>query len=458
MTTKPISITNAAEAKKFVSRMPFSHVKLGWVDHDGILRGKYIGKDKFLSALDNGFGFCDVVVGWDNFDVVYEEDAGVTYTGWHTAFPDMKMNVAVDTARAIPFEGGVPFFLCEAEDADICPRGVLKKVLKKADDMGFKVNAAFEYEFFLFNETPESVREKNYRNLNCFTPGNFGYSVLRSTVHSELYHDIINLCEAMDMPLEGIHTETGAGVLEAAIQVTDGLNAADRAVVFKTFVKALLQRREMMATFMAKWTNDEPGMGGHIHMSLTDKRGRSVFYDPNAPDGMSETMRHFVAGQRSLMPQMLAMSASTVNAFSRLVPGAWAPTWATWGVENRTCAIRVIKGSSKSQRVEYRIAAADANPYLALAASLASGLWGIEQKAKLAEPVTGNAYALKPPEELKLPMTLHEAAQRLRKSEIARGFFSDTFVDHFAAGREWEDRQFRAAITDWELKRYFEII
>jgi len=150
--------------------------------------------------------------------------------------------------------------------------------------------------------------------------------------------------------------------------------------------------------------------------------------------------------------------ASTVNSYSRLVPGYWAPTNATWGVENRTCALRAIPGSAKSQRLEYRVAGADANPYLALAAALASGLWGIEEKLEPNQPIQGNAYTQQQPPELELPHTLWSAAQNLKASKRARGLFGDAFVDHFAATREWEERELRKTITDWELRRYFEII
>jgi glutamine synthetase len=213
-----------------------------------------------------------------------------------------------------------------------------------------------------------------------------------------------------------------------------------------------------MATFMAKWSGDWPGQSGHIHLSLRDGAGQPVFHDAEAPHGISDTMRHFIGGQQRLMPSLLAMIASTVNAYSRLVPGFWAPTSATWGVENRTTALRAIPGSPASQRVECRIAAADANPYIALAAALGSGLWGVEQRIEPMAPVAGNAYALKPEADLALPGTLFEAAQRLKASHEARSLFGDAFVDHFAATREWEEREFRRHVTDWELARYFEII
>jgi glutamine synthetase len=169
-------------------------------------------------------------------------------------------------------------------------------------------------------------------------------------------------------------------------------------------------------------------------------------------------MRWFVGGQQALMPELLAMVAPTVNSYTRLVPGYWAPTSATWGVENRTCALRVIQGGPKSQRVEYRIAAADINPYLALAVAIGSGLWGIEHRLEPDEPVAGNAYERKLPAKRQLPSTLTEAAGRLAASKAARELFGAPFVEHFAASREWEEREFRRAVTDWELARYFEII
>src|SRR5262249_11729094 len=280
------------------------------------------------------------------------------------------------TCRELPFEESTLFFLCEfaGRAEPICPRGLLRRMVEKADALGFSASAAFEYEFFIFDETPESVREKGYRNLTPITPGYFGYSGLRSSVWADLYHEILGSFEKMRIPIEGLHTETGPGVLEAALYYDQALEAADKAALFKTFLKVLAQRRGLMATFMAKWANSYPGQSGHIHVSLKGKDGKPVFHDHKAPHGMSKLMRHFVAGQQALMPEVLGMIAQTVNSYSRLIPGFWAPTNATWGIENRTCALRVIPGSAKSQRVEYRIAAADANPYIALTAALPCGL------------------------------------------------------------------------------------
>ena len=431
-------------------------VKVGVFDIDGVLRGKYLNRAKFDSALESGFGFCDVVLGWDSADQLYDN---VKFTGWHSAYPDAQVRLLPETSQNLPMEPESLLVLGEfAGDAEaICPRGVLRRVLERARVMGYEAIAACEYEFFLFEETPGSVREKQYKNLRNFTPGFFGYSVLRNSVHSELYHELLNLCRDMDMELEGLHTETGPGVLEAAIKYDDALAAADKGALFKTFIKVWAQRQGLMATFMAKWSEDWPGQSGHIHLSLL-RDGRNIFHDSGKPHNMSDEQRWFVGGQQQLLPEFLSLVASTVNSYSRMVPGLWAPLDATWGIDNRTCALRVIPGTEKSQRVEYRIAAADMNPYLAIAAAIASGLCGIENQIEPSEPVRGNAYEQKFPAGLRLPSTLYQAAERLQQSVVARDFFGDAFVDHYAATRIWEEREFRRAVTDWEMARYFEII
>ncbi len=454
---EPREVHTAADARRIVEERGLSHVKVGLFDVDGVLRGKYMSRAKLHSALEGRFSFCDVVLGWDSYDQLYDN---VRFTGWHTGYPDTPVRVLPDTCRAIPFEGKMVLFLCEFTQAGeaLCPRGLLRRVVERARAMGFEPYCAFEYEFFLFQETPHSVREKHYRGLKPLAPGYFGYSVLRNSVHAEFYHALLELCEHMDFALEGLHEETGPGVLEAAIAVDRAEPAADKAALFKTFTKVLAQRHQLMATFMAKWSPDWPGQSGHIHMSLKDDAGVAVFHDAAKPHGMSDIQRHFIAGQQRLMPEWLAMIAPTINAYTRLIPGYWAPTNASWGVENRTCALRLVPGDAKSQRVEYRIAAADANPYIALAAALASGLHGIEQELEPEPPVEGNAYDKKFPRRLSLPASLGEAAQRLRASGPAREWFGEAFVEHFAATREWEERQFRRHISDWELERYFEII
>ena len=453
----PRKVANAADARAIVGERGLSHVKVGAFDIDGVLRGKYLSRAKFESALEHGFGFCDVVLGWDTADQLYDN---VRYTGWHTGYPDAIVRLLPESCRALPWEDPMLFFLGEFGGAaeKICPRGLLRRVLDRGRELGFESCAGFEYEFFVFAETPDSVRDKHYRNLRPITPDSFGYSVIRNSVWSDFYRALLETCERMDLAIESLHEETGPGVIEAAIGVDQGLAAADKAALFKTFSKVVAQRRGLMATFMAKWSKEWPGQSGHIHLSLKDAAGQPVFHDPSKPHSMSDTQRWFVGGQQKLMPEWLAMVAPTVNSYTRLIPGFWAPTDAAWGVDNRTTSLRVIPGPPSSQRVEYRIAAADANPYVVLSAALASGFWGIANRVEPEPMVEGNAYQQRFPEHLALPRTLWEAAQRLKASKTARDWFGDEFVLHYAATREWEEREFRRHITDWELARYFEII
>ncbi len=273
-------VTSAADARALLASGAIKYVKLGLFDIDGIFRGKYISREKFLSALESGLGFCDVVLGWDSNDQLY--DSG-RYTGWHTGYPDAPVRVVPESARSLPFEDGAVLFLCEfdGEAAEICPRRLLKRVLAYGEELGFRAKVGFEFEFFLFDETPESVRAKDYRGLKPLTPGNFGYSMLRNSVHADFYHEMLDSFAAMRIPIEGLHTETGPGVMEAALDAEQGLEAADRAALFKTFTKVLAQRRGWMATFMARWSESHAGQSGHIHVSLTDQAGKSRFYSPD---------------------------------------------------------------------------------------------------------------------------------------------------------------------------------
>ena len=327
--------------------------------------------------------------------------------------------------------------------------------------MGYAIKMAFEYEFFIFLETSHSIRDKNYQDLIPLTPGNFGYSVLRTLVQSDLFNEFMDYCRDHGFELEGLHCETGPGVWEAAISVDDALAAADKAALFKTFTKAFFQRRGMIATFMAKWSMDYPGQSGHLHQSLNSINStKNLFFDENDPHNMSDAMRFYVGGLQKHMKSFLALTSPTVNSYTRLVKGAWAPTAATWGVENRTSALRVIKGNNKSQRVEFRVGSADANPYLTAAANIAAGLDGIKNKIEPAEAVTGNAYDLQDemPTELQLSTNLRDANRDFSDSAVVREYLGDIFVEHYAASRDWEVREYERSVNDWQLKRYFEII
>jgi glutamine synthetase len=432
-------------------------IKIGGFDIDCILRGKYVSLEKFWSIVENGMGFCDVIFGWDSGDVLYDRPG---ITGWHTGYPDTAAVIDLNTFRVIPWEENTAAFLIDFQDMsgrplEVSPRQLLRRVLAKAAAMDLMPTFSCEYEFFIYEESPHSMNEKGFKNPRPLSPGMFGYSWLRTSQRAPLVHALFDQTAQFGVPLEGFHTETGPGVFEAAIRYSDALTAADRASLFKTAAKEICHQYGLMSSFMAKPANGLPGCGGHTHQSLWSKDGTTnLFYNPAAPDLMSDTMRHYVAGQLALMPELCALFCPNVNSYKRLLDGNWAPGSATWGIENRTVSLRVIPGSEKSTRVEHRLPGADLNPYLAMAAMLASGLYGIEQKLQCPAPTKGSAYDSDAP---RLPTTLAKAVDRLRRSELARELLGETFVEHFLLTRDWEVRQAEKAVTDWELRRYFEL-
>lgn len=444
----------------YVKQHPLQKVKLAITDIDGILRGKYVSAEKFLSIAESSFGFCDVVFGWDSNDVAYDN---AQFTGWHTGYPDALVKVDLNSFRTIPWEMDVPFFLGsfvnnQNAPSEICPRQLLHNIKLQAEKAGFTPYFSQEFEWFNFAETPDSFHEKGYRNPTPLTPGMFGYSILRSTLKNEFFTDLFELLRKFNVPIEGLHTETGPGTYEAAIQYGLIEESADRAVLFKSAVKEIAYKHGIMASFMAKWNENLPGCSGHVHQSLWDKTSKkNLFYDEKDKLKMSETMKSYIAGQLHCLPYILPMFAPTINSYKRLVEGAWAPTTITWSVDNRTVALRALPGGSKSTRLETRVVGSDSNPYLAMAACLASGLYGIQNKLKLKQPASvGNGY--RDLSNGTLPRNLWEATQAMKENKLATTLFGRAFVEHFTASREWEWRQFSKVVTDWEMKRYFEII
>lgn len=443
--------------RKFEER-DVRRVRLALTDIDGVLRGKYVSIDKFWSAVDHGLGFCDVVFGWDSGDALYDN---VQLTGWHTGYPDTPCHLDLATFRLVPWEPGTAFFLLDVADRDgkplpVSPRQVLKRVLETAAGKGYSAFFAAEYEFFLFRETPQGLREKHFRDLNSLSPGMFGYSLLRAGQHADLLVQFQEHLSAFNVPLEGLHTETGPGVYEAAIVFSEALEAADRGVLFKAGTKEIAARFGIIPSFMAKWSAQYPGCSGHLHQSLSDGK-KNLFFDAKGRHGMSKLFESYLAGQLAVAMEFAPMFWPTINSYKRLVDGFWAPVKPTWGLDNRTASFRVIPGSAKSTRLETRCPGADINPYLAVAALIAAGLHGVEKNLKLtAPPITGtNVGAENIP---RAPRSLAATTEIFRRSEVARDWLGDDFVDHFAATREWEWRQWQDAVTDWELKRYFEII
>jgi glutamine synthetase len=451
----------AGDVLAAVRQSPGTRVKLAVSDIDGILRGKYVHKDKFASAVEGGFGFCDVVYGWDCHDQCYDN---TTYTGWHKGFPDALARIDLTTHRRVPWDDDVDFFLGEFvvrrdgrdEPFPLDGRQVLKRVLARAAKLGVMPMCGLEFEWFNFVETPQTWSAKQGVDPTPLTPGMFGYSLLRANHSREYFKAIAEEMAAFGVPIEGLHTETGPGVYEAAIVFSEALEAADRGVLLKAGVKEIASRFGIMPSFMAKWSAQYPGCSGHCHQSLSDGK-KNLFHDPKGRHGMSALFEQYLAGQLATLIEFAPMFWPTINSYKRLVDGFWAPVKPTWGIDNRTASFRVIPGSPKSTRLETRCPGADINAYLAVAACIAAGLDGIERKLSLTTPpIEGtNRGAEDIP---RAPRTLIETTRIFRQSERARDWFGDDFVDHFAATREWEWRQWQDAVTDWERKRYFEII
>jgi glutamine synthetase len=327
-------------------------------------------------------------------------------------------------------------------------------VKARAQSLGFEVLFGAEFEFFFFRESRDDLAAKGYTNLTPLDPGMMGYSWLRTGQDAELVRDILDSLAAHDIGLEAFHTETGPGVYEAAIRYDDILAAADKAALFKTALKQIAPRHGLSVTFMAKTNARLPGSSGHLHQSLW-KGGKNVFTGGKGRNKLSPTLRAYLGGQVALMRELTALISPTINSYKRYVPGLWAPLSPTWGVDNRTCALRVIDADSPgAARIECRQAAADINPYIAMATCLAAGLWGIEHDLDPGEPVVGDAGLGRE----RLPGTLKEATALLEQSAAARELLGEQFVEHYVMTRKWEVSEFERAVTDWESRRYFEMV
>src|SRR4051812_5709023 len=319
---------NPKDVLDAVRKSPGNRVKVAVADIDGVLRGKYLHKDKFFSAADSGFGFCDVVLGWDMNDVTYDN---TKYTGWHKGYPDAVARIDLGTMRKVPWDDNVPFFLgdfvAQSNGKEIphpiCPRQTLKRVLARAETLGVMPMCGIEFEWFNFTETPQSWAAKGHIRPEPITPGMFGYSLLRANENREFFKALMVETGEFGIPIEGLHTETGPGVYEAAILFSEALEAADRAILFKTAAKEIGSRFGIMPSFMAKWNPAYPGCSGHIHQSLTDGK-KNVFFDAKGTRGMSKLFESYLAGQLAGLMELGPMVWPTINSYKRLVDGFWA--------------------------------------------------------------------------------------------------------------------------------------
>ncbi|KAL5533113.1 hypothetical protein ACEPAF_4889 [Sanghuangporus sanghuang] len=452
---------------------------------DGVLRGKFMSKDKFLSAASSdGFGFCSVIFGWDIHDTVYSRE--LLISNKDNGYRDVIAQIDLSTYRRIPWEGNVPFFLVSFLDPDtreplcVCPRSVLRKVAKKAEDKGWNCFAGVEYEYFQFKETPNTLAEKQFTNLNPLTPGMHGYSLLRTQLNHEYFEGLFDESLKFEVPVEGHHTETGPGVYETALAYTHATRIADNAILFKYVAKSVGMKLGIVPSFMAKPWGNLPGCGGHIHVSLGDQSGKNVFgiSEEELKNGgrknakysdlkyVSQECEWFLAGVLDGLTDVMPTLVPTINGYKRLVGGEafWAPNAVTYGYDSRAASIRIISPPSappSATRLEVRVPGADLNPYFALSAIFSLGLRGIEKKLEPGPPVTH----FKPEDRLSgkvkmLSTSLETATKEMMKpGSTAReeAVFGDDFVEHFGGTRQHEVKLWNEAVTNWEVERYLEL-
>jgi glutamine synthetase len=433
-------------------------VRVGAADMDGVFRGKRVTRDHFLRLCKgDGIAQCDVIFGWD----IAEEVIGdLPYSSWAGGFRDVLMRPDLATFAIVPWEPGCASVICDlytedGEEFPVTPRAVLKRVVASAAAMGYGCKMAVEYEVRFFRETQQTLRAKDYQGLQPLSPGLNCYSIHHASIDEDVIGELRRQLIAYGIPVEGYNREHGEGMYEINLRYDDAVAAADKAMLYKSAAKEVSARSGVIPTFMAKYSDTLDGCSGHIHQSLW--RGETnAFWDEGAPHHLSVNMRHYLGGALALLPEMMALFAPNVNSYKRFVRGTWAPTTASWGIDNRTAALRVIAPDDGGCRIEHRVPGADLNPYLGFAACIAGGLHGLERETEPPPAIQGDAYATEGPPAL--PATLRDAVGRFESSAAARAAFGDGFVDHYAAMRRWEVARYDRAVTDWERRRYFEMV
>lgn len=446
--------------KSFIEKNSIKVIKMGTVDIDGLWRGKRLSADHFLkSVYESGSNICNIIFGWDMQD---EMITNLTYTGFQTGYPDITLQPDLSTMRVAPDEPGVALVIADALDLqgnplNIAPRSILKEVVSRARSMGYDPIAAYEFEFYLYEGTPRENARKGWRDMEPFSVGTHTYSVYRDTGSEFLLGTIRRRLAEMGIFIEASNSEHGPGQFEVNIHYGDALKAADDALLLKHTVKEVAAENGYTATFMAKINDDTAGSSGHVHQSLNYLAdGSSVFANERRPDELSDIGKSYLAGIVNASKEFTALYLPTINSYKRIEGGQWAGSSATWGVDNRTVAVRSIPSKGPAARVENRIPGADANPYLGIAGGLAAGLDGIENNLQPPQQVHGNAYEIEAEENLKLPATLTQATDVFEASDLAKRSFGEDFVRHYTETRRWEIKQFETRVTDWEIDRYIE--
>ena len=431
-------------------------VLVAFPDMQGRLIGKRFRAEFFLEgAIDETHG-CTYLLA-DDIDM--EPVPGYEAANWGSGYGDFVMKPDLSTLMRAAWLEGTAMVLCDLVDhhhhapVPHSPRAILKAQLARLDQMGLTANFASELEFFLFDEGYRSAWDKGYRNLT--TAGYYveDYNIFQTTKEEGVMRAVRNLLQESGIPVENSKGEWGPGQEEINVRYAEALTMADRHVVMKNAIKEIAHAQGKAVTFMAKWDFGLAGSSSHVHMSLADKKG-NIFFAPKAEFGMSETMRHYVAGLLTYASDITYFLAPYINSYKRFQVGTFAPTKAIWSRDNRTAGFRLCGENTKGVRIECRIGGADLNPYLAFAAMLAAGLKGIEDKLDLEAAYAGDAYKGKKLREI--PKTLRHALEALRKSRMLKEAFGEQVIGHYLHTGEWEQFEYDRRVTDWELKRGFE--
>jgi glutamine synthetase len=425
-------------------------------DTNGLLRGQMVSTGSLKGIARNGMGMAPVTLALDPTDVV-QVIPGVS--DGDSDFHDDPLLLDPATVRHLPWsKPGYDMLVLSnysGATSEFCPRSILKRVLARADAAGLVPKYGMELEYTLFDETPESARAKGYRNLKTATQHNSHDLVLYQVQQTEWYEAVAEMCIPLKINLAKMHEEIGGGFLEACIAAGEGLEPADQLVLLKNFLRALAQRQGKCVTFMPRWTEHADSQSIHVHVSLKDKAGKSVFFDPSQKNNVSQTFRYFLGGLQRHMGDLTLLCQPTVNSYRRFAPGTFAPPGLTWGYENRTTCFRLVGHDAGSLRVENRLPGADTNPYLTAAATIAAGVAGIIEQIEPDDETLGNGYSQTPPRDFARSMP--EAIDRLRGSDFAKDWFGPRFVEAFSSTRESQYNEFRKKVPDVELERFFDL-
>jgi len=451
-------ILTLADLKQEIASGTIDTVIVCFPDMIGRLVGKRFQAEFFVDSAHEETHACNYLLA---NDIDMEPVPGYAAASWQQGYGDFVLKPDLSTLRRIPWLEGTALVLADVLDHHThvpvphSPRAILKKQVDRLKAMNARAYFASELEFYLFDESYRAIHDRDFRDPR--TAGYYieDYNILQTTREEGVMRAMRTKLQGAGIPIENSKGEWGPGQEELNVRYADALEMADRHVIIKNGCKEIADQHGKAVTFMAKWRYDLAGSSCHIHSSLWDAEGRtSLFYDPQGEHGMSDTMRHYVAGQLTYAREITWFLAPYINSYKRFQAGTFAPTKAVWSLDNRTAGFRLCGENTKSIRIECRVGGADINPYLAFAALLAAGLAGIEQKLDLEPAFSGDAYHGENLREI--PKTLREAIDLMRGSEMLRQALGEDVLAHYIHTAEWEQAEYDRRVTDWEVRRGFE--